>query len=210
MPIRFHQRVFNGLLHLFGSLGGLLCLHLQCLLGLHRVIHLHGLGQLRELVLAQRRQWRGLDLPSPVIRGQQHVRHPRTGRIHIGAGDVQEHHRARRLLLALSLIAQHSLRFAAVEHVGRLESPVGIVNALVVLFVFRPLLLDARACASRNSLTPLGQQALPQHLSVVKIRRVVVVGLQAPLVEGCLHINTQSLGLKGPSFQSWDGLVLAW
>ena len=155
VPIAFDQRVFNRLLHLCG---GLFCLRLAGLdlrLRLCRVGQPHGLRQHRELRCTQPWQWRRLDFPGPVIRWQKHVRHAGAGGVGVGPGDVEEHHGAAWAVVTWGVPGQRSLA-TAVKLIGVLIRPVGVINALVVLFVLSPLFLDAGAGTPSNGLGSLG------------------------------------------------------
>ena len=198
VPVRFHQPVLNLPLHLLGSFLGSLDLPLhEVLHGLLVIGKAHGFAQLRNQSRAQLGDGRGLDLPGAVVRGQQHVGHPGAGRIHIGPGDVQEHHRPGG---AYRLGRRSDGLLAAVQLVAGLERPVGIIDALVVLLVLGPLSLNAGAHAALDGFVALGQQRCQELGLVIHGRFSRIVGLQAPcFVSGCLHVSTQFHGLRAPS-----------
>ena len=179
MPARFDQAVVNLGLH---GLGGDRSNGYRLL---HRLFRGIWPTDLCDLCVIHAREWGWLQSPRPVIRWQEHVRNPRTPCINVGPGDVQEHHRSCRAAFE-GLPGGPAFRH---RHVGRvLKSTVGIVNALVVLFILLPLHFDARPQTPGDGFFSLGKQALqepvPQRCGFFLLCFVVF----------WLHVSIQFLG----------------
>ena len=135
MKRRLNKVVVDLLLHV---LRGFLCLVHGRLDGFPGLLFS---AQQSHIGYCQARDWRRLEQPCAVISRKQHVTDSCAGCIDVRPGDVQEDHRAGRCAACAlpRLCPSLGLRYGP----GVLILPVGVINALVVLFVFLPFDFDA-------------------------------------------------------------------
>ncbi|MNX84538.1 hypothetical protein D3C86_1163440 [compost metagenome] len=194
VPVRLHEAIVDLGLHARRRSGGLrLLLFDEAFERLLVVDAAHLVDQHLARGRAQVGQRGRLHFPGTVVRRQQHVGHARRGGIDVGARDVQEHDRARRALALFDAALDPALDVAG--PVGRLVLTVGIVDALVVLFVFLPVELNAGRLAPADGLAALAQQGL-QELIAQRVLRLLffVVG----------HVSSRLQHLEAPSRRGWS------
>ena len=150
MPVRFHEAIINLALHCEARELGDLDLFVN-----ERLRHFLAAERLHQR-LRQARNRRRLERPCSIIGRQQHVGHASGRSINIGPGDIEENNRARR---AVCLVAPASRRPAFSRGCSRRdETPVSIIDALIVLFVLDPFRFNTRRNPAADRFLALCQQ----------------------------------------------------
>ena len=136
-----------------------------------------------------RRNRRRLNPPWRVIRGQQHVRHPRGRSVHIRPSDVQ-HNRAARAHLHRLARRDTAIGRAGLAYGSR--ATIGVINALIRILSDPPLIFDARVLAASNRLGALLLERIAQRFDTRGQRlpaRNLCVARLGNLVAGLVHAD---------------------